>query len=41
MRVSAMIGDNSMLENVIGIENVEHIEEDAFVGTPFEGIFVK
>ncbi len=29
-------GDNSMLENVIGIENVENIEEDAFAGTPFE-----
>lgn len=29
-------GDNSMLENVTGIENVENIEEDAFVGTPFK-----
>ena len=29
-------GDNSMLENVIGIENVESIEGDAFDGTPFE-----
>ena len=29
-------GDNSMLENVIGIENVESIEEDAFVGTSFK-----
>ena len=29
-------GDNAILKNVIGIENVENIEADAFVGTPFE-----
>lgn len=29
-------GDNAMLGNVVGIENVEYIEEDAFAGTPFE-----
>lgn len=28
--------NNSMLEAVNGIENVENIEEDPFSGTPFE-----
>jgi hypothetical protein len=30
-----------MLEKVIGVENVENIEGDPFVGTRFEGKFVK
>ena len=29
-------GDNSMLETVVGIENVEQMDGDPFVGTPFE-----
>ena len=28
--------NNSMLEAINGIENVENIEEDPFSGTPFE-----
>ena len=29
-------GDNSMLETVTGIENVEQMDGDPFMGTPFE-----
>ena len=29
-------GDNSMLETVVGVENVENMDGDPFVGTPFE-----
>ena len=29
-------GDNSLLKTVVGLENVENIEGDPFVGTPFE-----
>ena len=29
-------GDNSMLETVVGIENVERMDGDPFAGTPFE-----